>query len=252
MDQPGRPALRLLIAGATSAIAAEVARRYAARGAQLVLLARREPALEALADDLRVRGAADVHTLRWDADDLDAQGAILAAAWQRFGGLDAVLVAHGTLPDQSAAESSVAQTLAAFDTNARSVIALLTELAPRFEAQGSGVIGIISSPAGARGRASNYVYGAAKAAVTQFASGLEHRLHRKGVRVLTILPGFVTTPMTAAFPKGPLWVGPARVAVDIERGLDRRAGQLYTPWFWRWILLIVIHLPRSLFLRSRL
>ena len=252
MDRPDPAAPRLLVAGATSAIATEVARRYAARGARLVLLARNEPALEALAADLRVRGAAAVHPLRWDAHDTERQSAVVADAWQHFDGLDAVLVAHGTLPDQTAAESSVAQTLAAFDTNARSVIGLLTELAPRFEAQGRGVIGVISSPAGARGRASNYVYGAAKAAVTQFAAGLEHRLHRKGVRVLTILPGFVDTPMTAAFPKGALWAGPARVAVDIERGLDRGAGQLYTPWFWRWIMLIVIHLPRSLFLRSRL
>ena len=247
-----QPIARLLIVGATSAIAVEVARRYAARGAQLVLLARREPALEALAADLRVRGAAAVHTLRWDADDLDSQPAVVDAAWRHYGGLDAVLVAHGSLPDQSAAQSSVEQTLAAFDTNARSVIALLTELAPRFEARGQGVMAVISSPAGARGRASNYVYGAAKAAVTQFAAGLEHRLFRTGVRVLTILPGFVDTPMTAAFPKGPLWASPSRVALDIERGLDRGTGSLYTPWFWRWILLIVIHLPRSLFLRSGL
>ncbi len=245
--------LRFLIIGATSAIATEVARRYAVRGARLILMARNETALHALAQDLRVRGAAAVDTLRWDADDPAAgQAAALEAAWQRHGGLDAVLLAHGTLPDQAAAQSSVEQTLVAFDTNARSVIALLTDLGARFEAQGSGVIGIVSSPAGMRGRASNYVYGAAKAAVTQFASGLEHRLHRRGVRVLTILPGFVDTPMTASFPKGPLWVGPARVAADIERGLDGRGGQLYTPWFWRWIMLVVMHLPRALFLRSRL
>ena len=70
--------------------------------------------------------------------------------------------------------------------------------------------------------------------------------------MVTILPGFVDTPMTAGFAKGPLWAGPARVAADIERALDRRNGNLYTPWFWRWIMSIVTHLPQRLFLRSNL
>jgi decaprenylphospho-beta-D-erythro-pentofuranosid-2-ulose 2-reductase len=245
-------ALRILVVGATSAIATEVARRYARRGACLVLLARREAALQALADDLRVRGARAVQTIRWDATELERCEAVVEQSWACFQGFDAALIAHGVLPDQGVAERAIADALVALDINARSVIGLLTVLAPRFEAQGDGVIGVVSSPAGARGRASNYVYGAAKAAVTVFAGGLEHRLFRKGVRVLTILPGFVDTPMTSAFRKGRLWASPARVAIDIERGLDRGRGKLYTPGFWRWIMLIVIHLPRPLFLRSRL
>jgi short-subunit dehydrogenase len=245
-------ALRVLVVGATSAIAVEVARRYAARGARLVLLARREAPLQAAADDLRVRGAGAVETIRWDASELECCEAVVGQSWACFQGFDTALIAYGVLPDQAAAEHSIADALAALDINARSVIGLLTALAPRFEAQGHGAIGVISSPAGARGRASNYVYGAAKAAVTVFAGGLEHRLFRKGVRVVTILPGFVDTPMTSAFPKGRLWASPARVAIDIERGLDRGRGKLYTPGFWRWIMLIVIHLPRALFLRSGL
>jgi short-subunit dehydrogenase len=132
------------------------------------------------------------------------------------------------------------------------VLALLTDLANRFESQQFGVIGVISSPAGDRGRASNYVYGAAKAAVTNFASGMRHRLLRAGVRVVTILPGFVDTPMTKDFRKGPLWTTPERIAVDIVRGLNHRNGVLYTPWFWRWIMLAIVHLPQRLFLRTRL
>ena len=243
---------RLLVVGATSAIAVEVARRYAARGARLVLVARRDAALQALADDLLVRGAGALHTIRWDAAELDRCEAVVGEAWTCFEGLDAALIAHGVLPDQAAAERSLAETLTALDVNARSVIGVMTVVAQRFEAQGRGVIGVISSPASERGRASNYVYGAAKAAVTVFAGGLEHRLFRKGVRVLTILPGFVDTPMTAAFPKGRLWATPARVAIDIEQGLDRGRGKLYAPGFWRWIMLVVVHLPRSLFLRSKL
>jgi short-subunit dehydrogenase len=96
------------------------------------------------------------------------------------------------------------------------------------------------------------VYGAAKAAVTTFASGLRHRLFSSGVRVVTILPGFVDTPMTKAFRKGPLWTSPERIATDIVRSLERANGVLYTPWFWRWIMLIVVSMPQRLFLRTRL
>lgn len=243
---------RVLIIGATSAIAHAVARRYASRGARLFLIARRTEALDANAADLRVRGAAQVQTALLDANDTAGHAEVLARAFSAFGGVDAALIAHGTLPDQAKCERSVQAALESFDTNARSVIALLTELANRFEAQGSGAIGVISSPAGDRGRASNYVYGAAKAAVSNFASGLRHRLVARGVRVVTIKPGFVDTPMTAAFDKGPLWASPERVAADIERALERGFGVVYTPWFWRWIMLIILHVPERIFVRTRL
>ena len=163
---------------------------------------------------------------------------MLAEAWAAFGGFDVALVAHGVLPDQ-ARERALGRrdAVASFDTNAASVIALLTLLANRFEAQGSGALAVISSPAGDRGRASNYVYGAAKAAVTVFASGLRNRLHAKGVRVITIVPGFVDTPMTAdRSRRAPLWAAPEQVARDIVRALERGFGVVYTPWFWRWIM----------------
>jgi short-subunit dehydrogenase len=243
---------RLLIIGATSAIATAVARRYAARQAHVGLIGRRAEALDALAADLRVRGAADVETWVMDANDIARHADCLDAAWRRFGGVDHVLVAHGVLPDQSECQASVAAALASFDTNARSVLALLTDLANRFERQGSGAIGVISSPAGDRGRASNYVYGAAKAAVSNLASGLRHRLAGKGVRVVTILPGFVDTPMTAAFPKGPLWAAPEKVAADIDRALASGFGAVYTPWFWRWIMLLIKHVPERLFIKTKL
>ncbi len=243
---------RLLIVGATSAIATAVARRYAVQGARLMLLGRRTAALQALADDLRVRGARQVECQAYDALANADASALLLRAWAAWGGFDLALVAHGVLPDQAAVQTSAAEMLRSFDINGRSVVGLLTDLANLFEAQGHGVIGVISSPAGERGRASNYAYGAAKAAVTATCSGLRHRLVRRAVRVVTILPGFVDTPMTAALPKGPLWAQPEAVAADIQRALARRNGVLYTPGFWRWIMFIVVHLPQALFLRSRL
>ncbi|MFO0146636.1 MAG: SDR family oxidoreductase [Betaproteobacteria bacterium] len=243
---------RVLIIGATSAIATAVARRYAAASARIYLVARRSAALAAAADDLRVRGASDVATAALDANDTVAHAAVVNAAWSQWGGVDRVLVAHGVLPDQAECERSVEAALASFDTNARSVLALLLPLATRLEAQASGSLAVISSPAGDRGRQSNYVYGAAKASVSVLAAGLRHRLAAKGVRVLTILPGFVDTPMTASFRKGPLWASPEKVAADIHRAMEGGFGAVYTPWFWRWIMLIIRHVPERIFVRTKL
>jgi short-subunit dehydrogenase len=252
MNTNGTNSLRVLVIGATSAIATEVARRYAYRGTRIFLIGRRADALHSVAADLRVRGSAEVDWAALDANDIASHKSVSDLAWSKWFGFDVALIAYGVLPDQVSGQSSVKETLESFDTNARSVIALLTELANRFESQGAGVIGVISSPAGDRGRASNYVYGAAKAAVTNFASGLRHRLYSKGVRVVTIVPGFIDTPMTAKFRKGALWVTPKYIAVDIERALDHRNGVLYTPWFWRWIMFCIIHLPQFVFLRTKL
>lgn len=247
------PAQRLLVLGATSAIAHAVARRFAARGATLHLLARRAGPLADNAADLLARGAAAVTTAPFDALDTAALPGVLEDAWARHGGFDAVLVAWGTLPDPAACEASLEATLAAFDANGRSVVAALALLGERLRVQGGGVLGVISSVAGERGRASNALYGAAKAAVTTFASGLRHRLRGHGVRVVTVLPGFVDTPMTAGLPKGgPLWATPERVARDIDAALARSNGTLWTPWFWRPILAIVRALPEPVFLRTKL
>ena len=167
-------------------------------------------------------------------------------------GCDTVLIAHGTLSDQKACEGSVELTLQEINTNALSVVALLTRIANRFAQRGAGTIAVISSVAGDRGRGSNYVYGSAKALVTAFLSGLRQRLVKCGVKVVTIKPGFVDTPMTAAFAKGPLWARPERIAEGIVRSLDQRGGTIYLPGFWRAIMLVIRALPESLFLRLSL
>ena len=238
--------------GATSAIAEATAREFAQRGDALFLVARSAERLQAIADDLRLRGASSVETLVLDARELAAYPALLDDAMHRLGGLDHALIAHGTLSDQAACEKSVDVMISEFQLNALSHMALCTELANRFEAQGRGVIAVISSVAGDRGRQSNYVYGAAKAAVTAFTSGLRQRLHAKGVSVLTIKPGFVDTPMTAAFRKGPLWATPATVATQIHAAMTRGTAVLYTPWFWRGIMAVIKAIPETLFRRLTL
>jgi decaprenylphospho-beta-D-erythro-pentofuranosid-2-ulose 2-reductase len=131
-------------------------------------------------------------------------------------------------------------------------MALATLLATRFAARGRGTIAVISSVAGDRGRSSNYVYGASKAAVSAFMSGLRQRLHTKGVRVVTIKPGLVDTPMTTAFPKGVLWASPRRVGRVIAKVMRRGTSQVYVPWFWRPIMMLIRALPEPVFVRVRL
>ena len=243
---------KILVIGATSAIAEATARRFAAHGAELFLLARNQERLTSLREDLKVRGASSVHGEIFDANDFTCHTGVIANVIEQLGGLDLVLIAHGTLGDQKACEQDVALTLSELNTNALSVISLLTPLANHFERQGHGSIAVISSVAGDRGRQSNYIYGTAKGALTIFLQGLRNRLHKSGVQVLTIKPGFVDTPMTAAFPKGPLWATPEKVAGDIEQAISKNKDVLYTPGFWCLIMTIIRSIPEFIFKRLSL
>lgn len=238
---------RILIIGATSAIAEAAARQWAARGDALFLVGRKRQKLDDIAADLKVRGAANAGVFEMDATDAAMHPSMLEAAVTALGGLDVALIAHGTLPDQKACEASVAMTLAEIDNNGLSVVALCTLLGNHFEAQGSGSIAVISSVAGDRGRQSNYVYGAAKGMVTRYLQGLRNRLAKKNVQVLTIKPGFVDTPMTAAFSKGALWAQPADVARGIVAAIDKGRDEVYLPGFWRLIMLVIRHIPEFVF-----
>ncbi len=242
----------IFIIGATSAIATATARLYAGRGARLFLAGRDARRLETLADDLRVRGAAEVATHACDLADFAGHDALISAAREWLGTIDVVLIAHGILGDQRAEEADFDKALANLQINALSPISLLTRLAPVMREQGRGTLAAISSVAGDRGRQSNYVYGTAKGALTVFLQGLRNRLWLDGVHVLTIKPGFVDTPMTRDFPKGPLWVGPEVIARGIVRAVDRRRNVVYLPGFWRPIMAIIKAIPEPLFKRLSL
>ena len=243
---------KILVVGAGSAIAEATARLFAQRGDALFLVGRKADVLESMAADLRVRGANAVGMRVMDANDFDAHESMLNDAETSLGGLDTVLLAHGTLSDQKACESSVELTMREMNTNGLSFVALLTRIAAKFEQRKAGTIVVISSVAGDRGRQSNYVYGSAKALVTAFTSGLRQRLYASGVTVVTIKPGFVDTPMTAAFPKGPLWAKPQKIAAGIVSAVDRSATVLYLPGFWRLIMLVIRSIPETVFRRLKL
>jgi short-subunit dehydrogenase len=241
-----------LIVGATSAIAEATARILAARGEHIYLVGRKSEKLSAIAADLSVRGSPRVGFEVLDANDLAAHEPMLERADQFLGGLDKVLIAHGTLSDQPACEDSVSLMMQELKTNGMSVVALLTRIANRMAQRRAGSIAVISSVAGDRGRRSNYVYGSAKALVTTFSSGLRQRLRESGVNVITVKPGFVDTPMTAAFKKGALWAQPDGIATGIVRAFDRKSHVVYLPGFWWLIMFIIKSIPEGIFARLKL
>jgi decaprenylphospho-beta-D-erythro-pentofuranosid-2-ulose 2-reductase len=243
---------RVLIVGATSAIAGEAARVFAAAGARLFLTGRDEAKLAAVADDLRVRGAARVETAILELEDVARHPIVLGEAIEHLGGLDVVLIAHGTLPSQARCQESVTETLRALEVNFTSTAALLAIVANHFERQGRGGIAVITSVAGDRGRRGNYVYGAAKGGLHIYLQGLRSRLYPAGVSVLEIKPGLVDTPMTAHLPKHPLFASPRRVGRAVARAIVQGRDIVYVPWFWRLIMLGVRLVPERVFKRLKL
>lgn len=244
----------VLLFGATSAMARHTARVFAAQNAALALVGRAPEPLEALAQDLTLRGASAVHTFpHADINDPPATLRALDAAWTALGTVNYILIAAGSLPDQTETHTSPPALRHALETNFLSPALLCHALADRLTAQGHGTLAVLSSVAGLRGRQSNYSYGAAKGGLTLFLQGLRNRLHPRGIRVLTLLPGFVDTPMTAHVPKGPLFISAPKAGTLIHRALTRRkADIIYIPGFWRLILLIIRAIPEPLFKRLKL
>jgi decaprenylphospho-beta-D-erythro-pentofuranosid-2-ulose 2-reductase len=237
----------VLALGAASAIAEATLRLFAERGASFFLVARNAEKLAAVRDDLLTRGAAAVTVAVADLDDTAGHPALLAKAVSTLGRIDLALLAHGVLGDQAAAERDYSAAEAVLRTNFLSAVSLVTWLANYFEAERRGVLAVISSVAGDRGRKSNYVYGASKGGLNVFLDGVRNRIDRAGVHVLTIKPGFVATPMTAHVPHNALFVQPAQVARHILRATEKRTDVAYVPPFWALIMLVVRSVPRRIF-----
>src|SRR5258708_9937551 len=219
--------MKILIIGATSAIAYETGKCCGRDGAELLLVGRSAGKLEDVANDLKVRGAQRTETFLLDLGDLDRHQQMIETAIDTLGGLDMVLIAHGTLGDQQLCQQSVAKTLEELTNNFTSVISLLTILANYFEQQRRCCIAVVSSVARDRRRRSNYVYGTAKGGVTVFLQGLRGRLSKSGVTVVTVKPGLVDTPMTASLRKGLLFAQPGKVGKGIYEAMMKRKEIVY-------------------------
>jgi len=242
----------IVIIGATSAIAAACAEIYARQQNHLVLVGRSAAKLERLQAHLKVVGAASVQSMQQDLSQIEQHEALIQRLTADAKRLDVVLLAHGTLGDQETASVQPALLADVMRDNAISHMSLLALLTPVMERQGQGTLAVITSVAGDRGRPSNYVYGAAKGALSVFVDGLRGRLFRHGVAVVNIKPGFVSTPMTAHLKQGVLFVQPEVVAHGIVRAIAHGCHTVYLPSFWRYIMLIIRLIPEVVFKRLSL
>ncbi len=243
--------MKILVIGATSAIAMATARLYAQQNAEVFLIGRDQARVSALGDDLTVRGAKLLGSTILDLTKTNEHNKVLSEAFDTMKSVDLVLICHGNLPDQSECETSYKAALKAVDVNALSTISLLSILGERFIEQGKGTIAVVTSVAGDRGRQPNYVYGAAKAMVSTYLQGFRGRVFQHGVHVLDIKPGLVDSPMTAQFDKGALWSQPEVVAKNIVSGVKYKRHTIYSPGYWRLIMLIVCSIPEFIFKRLK-
>jgi decaprenylphospho-beta-D-erythro-pentofuranosid-2-ulose 2-reductase len=237
--------MNILILGATSTVAADVARIYRAQGARFYLIARSQAKLAELSREL---GSTVIGERCVDFLDTAATVVALRYALDALGSVDLVLIAQGDLGDQVLSETDFAEAERQISVNYVSVVAQLTVLGPFFEAQGRGIIAVISSVAGERGRPRNYTYGSAKGGLTLYLQGLRSRLWPR-VTVTTIKLGPVDTPMTIGHEKNALFVSSSEAARGIVRAIARRRGEAYVPGFWRIIMAVVRALPEVIFQR---
>lgn len=234
-------------------MAEAAARLWAEQGAHLLLAGRKASRLEEIAGDLRVRGA-KVETYEADLSTAEAAKSFREMA-DRLGGVDVVLLAYGVLGDQKKAEAEPEEALDLIATNFSSAAAWCLEAATVLEQQGHGKLIVIGSVAGDRGRASNYVYGAAKSGLAVLVQGIAHRLAKSGAAAVLIKPGFVDTPMTAHIAgKGPLWAKPEAIGKTIAGVAERRSPPpiVYAPGFWRLIMALIRATPSPIFHKTKL
>ena len=243
---------KVLILGATSAIAQESAKYFAKDGDQIFLVGRNEDKLKSIREDLRVRGASKVALSTFDLNDTDQHQNILDQVKKELSSIDIVLIAYGTLSDQKKSQENFGEAEKEIRTNFLSVVSLLTLLSNEFESRRKGTIAVISSVAGDRGRQSNYIYGSSKGALNIFLQGLRNRLYASNVHVLTINPGFVDTPMTAHLNKNFLFASSECVGKKIYQAIGEKKNVVYIPFFWRFIMCIIKSIPEFIFKRLKL
>ena len=240
----------VLILGARSDIARAVARGFAARGHPVQLAARHADRLEPDRTDLAVRYDVPVSLHEFDVLATHTHAAFVAALPE----LPQIAVcAVGLMGDQRVQERDIDAAIRVMRSNFEGPASILAALAEHFEARGSGTLVGISSVAGERGRATNYVYGSAKQGFTAFLSGLRNRLAGRGVHVVTVLPGFVATQMTEGMVLPPrLTAEPGEVADAILRAVDRRHNVIYVRPVWRLIMAVIRAIPEPIFKRLKI
>ncbi len=245
--------MKWVLVGSTRGVGRALARRIAMRGEALVLLGRRADDLAASARDLEIRAGREAGTIGWEICDLERPETFapaLDAAWKRLERVDAFVVTAAQFATQEALESDRTLLRRLLDIDFARTVELCEEARVRLLGQGGGTLCVFSSVAGERGRKPVVLYGAAKAGLSRYLEGLDHRFHAAGLTVVTVKPGFVRTGMTSGLPEPPFAADPERVAADVLRAIERRRPVIYTPAVWRLVMAVVRRLPRFLMRRS--
>ncbi|HTY28730.1 MAG TPA: SDR family NAD(P)-dependent oxidoreductase [Mycobacterium sp.] len=238
----------VVIFGGRSEIGLQLATRLAP-AATVVLAARGADRLDQQVAAVRAAGAAAVHTVEFDADDLASHGPLVDKLVGEFGPIGTAVLAFGILGDQSRAEADAAHAVAIVHTDYVAQVSLLTHLASAMRVARRGSIVVFSSVAGVRVRRANYVYGSAKAGLDGFASGLADALHGSGVRLLIVRPGFVVGRMTEGMDPAPLSSTPAQVAEATARALAKGRRTVWVPWALRPMFFGMRLLPQAVWRR---
>jgi decaprenylphospho-beta-D-erythro-pentofuranosid-2-ulose 2-reductase len=244
---------KILIFGATSAIAQATAKCFAQEKSALFLVARHPEKLKIVVQDLKTRyPETPISSYCIDLDEVQHHPSLFQKAQEALQGIDIILIAHSTLGDQKAGEHDFSIAERELRTNFLNIVSLLTLAANFFEQQKHGTLAVITSVAGDRGRQSNYIYGTAKGALSLFLQGLRNRLYPHHVAVVTIKPGFVDTPMTAHLKKGLLFVKPEVVGKGIYKAILKKKNEVYLPCFWWGMMSIIKAIPEWIFKRLKL
>jgi NAD(P)-dependent dehydrogenase (short-subunit alcohol dehydrogenase family) len=242
--------VNIAILGGTKGIGRAVARRLAQRGDRVFLLGRDLADLGRSARDLDIRAgkAVAAGVARCDLSEPDTFVPALDAAVQALGTLDAVIVTSADFATQAALEADRDRCLRLLTINFGNTVLFCEDARRRLLGRG-GTLCVLSSVAGDRGRKPVVLYGAAKAGLSHYLEGLDHRYRAEGLRVVCVRPGFVKTGMTAGLEAPPFAGEPEGVARDIVRALDRGSPVVYTPRVWALIMLVIRWLPRSVMRR---
>lgn len=232
--------------GATKGMGRSLARRMAERGDALFLLGRDTSDLERSARDLEARAGTDakVGTAVCDLADPSTFAPALDAARDALGGLDAVVVTAALFKSQEELERDTAAALELLTVNFSNTVAFCEEARKRLLEGGGGTLCVFSSVAGERGRKPVAIYGAAKAGLSRYLEALDHKYRSAGLKTICVKPGFVKTGMTAGLKPPPFAGEPDAVARDVLRAIDRGSPEVYTPFMWRWVMLVIRNLPR--------
>ncbi len=235
-----------IILGATSSMARAFARSVAGNGDAVLLAGRDMVDIGQIAADCRARGARTAEPIKFDARQANGFKSIVARAQAEDGQIN-VAVFVGSMPTQATIDADPSLIDGTVTDNYSGPARLLQMLAPVIEARGGGTVVGVGSVAGDRGRIGNYVYGSAKAGFHTYLAGLRNRLTRSGGHVVTVKPGLVDTAMTWGNDGMFLVATPELVAADILKAVRKKKNTVYTPFFWRYIMLIITHIPEFIF-----